>query len=231
MKDFLYEADILHQLKGAGGAPLLYLVGTDSPLILMQFCPFPSLSDILFGREPLSQCEALSIFEATARALQQVHEAGFVHCDIKPDNLLVDTSTGSTKVSVIDFGISSAIGHSPNSILTTTDPANYGYSPYISPELWAGDPVTPASDVFALGFLMKLVLKFVQDRRQDTVDPLVADLCETMGEPDPTLRPAMPQVAAKILSRLSVLKEEEGTHEDGTYDTMEWITEYEEETD
>jgi serine/threonine protein kinase len=85
----------------------------------------------------------MNVFIQTARALQALHEMGYVHCDLKPNNILI--STGG-EVKVIDFGQTCRIGTVKERIQGTPD--------YISPEQVKCEPVTPRTDVFNLGATM-----------------------------------------------------------------------------
>lgn len=85
----------------------------------------------------------LDVFIQAAGALHAMHKAGYVHCDIKPINIMI-TSDGSVKV--IDFGQSCKIGTTKERIQGTPD--------YIAPEQVARKPVTAQTDVFNLGATM-----------------------------------------------------------------------------
>ena len=77
-------------------------------------------------------------------ALQAAHDAGVIHRDVKPGNILV-TPDGDVKIT--DFGIARAT----NSVPLTQTGAIMGTAYYISPEQASGQSVTPASDVYSLG--------------------------------------------------------------------------------
>src|SRR5437868_2677841 len=91
-------------------------------------------------RPPKSILETIDIFVQVAQGLQAMHTLGFVHCDIKPNNIL-RSDTG--KVKVIDFGQSCKIGTIKERIQGTPD--------FIAPEQVARRPVTIQTDVFNLG--------------------------------------------------------------------------------
>jgi len=84
--------------------------------------------------------DVLDIFTQAAAGLKSMHQLGFVHCDIKPNNILRNAA-GAVKV--IDFGQSCKIGTIKERIQGTPD--------YIAPEQVARRPVTIATDVFNLG--------------------------------------------------------------------------------
>jgi len=91
-------------------------------------------------RPPTSLTETLDIFIQTAQGLKALHSMGYVHCDIKPNNIL-RSEPGDVKV--IDFGQSVRIGTIKERIQGTPD--------YIAPEQVARRPVSVQTDVFNLG--------------------------------------------------------------------------------
>jgi len=103
----------------------------------------------LFDGTPLDQqkmhnlLKLVGCFIATAKALHAIHLAGYVHCDLKPNNILL-SSDGVTKV--IDLGQACPIGTKKERIQGTPD--------YISPEQVRCEPVTPKTDVFNFGATM-----------------------------------------------------------------------------
>jgi serine/threonine protein kinase len=117
------------------------------PWFVMELVAGPSLADILLDG-PLDRAEAARVGAGIARALAHVHALGIVHRDVKPANVLL-TPSGSAKLA--DFGVARAIGghHS----LTQTGYA-VGTAAYLAPEQVTGEPVTVASDVYALGLVL-----------------------------------------------------------------------------
>ena len=91
----------------------------------------------------LSLVDVLLVFRMVANGLNAMHQQGFIHCDIKPNNILMSTS-GSIKI--IDLGQSCRIG--------TTKPRIQGTPDYIAPEQVRRKPLSPQTDIFNLGATM-----------------------------------------------------------------------------
>jgi len=82
-----------------------------------------------------------------ADALEAAHERGIVHRDVKPSNVVL---TPGGEVKVLDFGIAAAADETHS----TTGSGLYATVAYVSPERVAGEPATPASDVYSLGAVL-----------------------------------------------------------------------------
>jgi eukaryotic-like serine/threonine-protein kinase len=103
------------------------------------------LMDIFDGtsldiQRPVSMSSLIRIFSQVAQGLSALHKMGYVHADIKPNNILVDDAG---KVKIIDFGQSCAIGTVKARIQGTPD--------YIAPEQVNRRALTPSTDIFNLG--------------------------------------------------------------------------------
>lgn len=107
------------------------------------------LSMEYFEGKNLENCSTLSlgdvllVFRMVASGLNAMHQHGFVHCDMKPNNILIN-KTGSIKI--IDLGQSCKIGTVKQRIQGTPD--------YIAPEQVKRKPMTPKTDIFNLGATM-----------------------------------------------------------------------------
>lgn len=91
--------------------------------------------------------QAVSVFYQVAEALQHMHERGFVHADMKPNNIMVDDDG---RVKVIDLGQSCKIG--------TIKPRIQGTPDYIAPEQVHRRAITPKTDIFNVGAALYWVL-------------------------------------------------------------------------
>ncbi|KAG7173096.1 Casein kinase 1-like protein 4-like 2 [Homarus americanus] len=96
-----HEARILHELAGAGGAPLLFGVTTDPHALVMEFCPGITFTEAL---KQLDKKTCQQAYSSIVTAVQEFHKAGFNHLDLHDDNVLIDTSTAPFKCHIIDFG-------------------------------------------------------------------------------------------------------------------------------
>jgi serine/threonine-protein kinase len=120
--------------------------------IVMEFVPGTNLNSKLQTRGRFTITEALPILLQTCAGVGYAHRAGLVHCDIKPHNFLI---TPDNRVKVTDFGIARALASIHPGEKTDVV---WGSPQYFSPEQAAGDPPSPASDVYSLGVVMYYML-------------------------------------------------------------------------
>ncbi|MFW2512662.1 serine/threonine-protein kinase [Demequina sp. SO4-13] len=114
--------------------------------LVMELVEGEPLSSILEREVTLEEPRLAHILIETCLGLQVAHDAGVMHRDIKPGNLLV---AEGDSVKITDFGVSRATGQTT---LTQTGMV-MGTAQYLAPELALGKPATPASDVYALGII------------------------------------------------------------------------------
>jgi len=125
------------------------------PFLAMELVPGGTLREQM--QQPMSWSRRYRLALDLARGVAAVHDAGFVHRDIKPDNVLLDRSHNAV---LGDFGLarhdSSAssqdakAGTSPSDVDLTQEGATVGTPAYMAPEQMLGGQATPASDQFAL---------------------------------------------------------------------------------
>ena len=148
---FLREAETAAQLSHPNIVPI-YSVGEAEGLVffVMTYISGDNLAKRLHERGVLPVEDVRRIAREVADALAYAHERGVVHRDIKPDNILLDSTTGRTMVT--DFGIARAVSESDNR-LTATGMA-LGTPAYMSPEQAAGDrEIDGRSDLYSLGIV------------------------------------------------------------------------------
>ncbi|MEY2714924.1 MAG: hypothetical protein RIT24_1267 [Planctomycetota bacterium] len=134
-------------LRGDQGFGFLKKPGRDLGLV-MEMIDAPSLEDMLLkGEAKFTIPEWITIFRDVASALVHVHEKGFVHADMKPNNILWDEK--HTKV--IDFGQAWRIG--------SAKPRMSGTAGYVAPEQPLIEQITAQTDVFNFGSTMYRLLR------------------------------------------------------------------------
>jgi serine/threonine protein kinase len=114
--------------------------------MLMEFVDGHSLRQEIFDATgALPDARVLQVMQAVCAALNYAHAQGFVHCDVKPANILIDKSG---RVLVSDFGISRTTEAATATMVGAGTPA------YMSPEQARGENPTPRSDIYALGIVL-----------------------------------------------------------------------------
>ncbi len=121
----------------------------DMSFIVMEFIDGRTLANLLKERGRLSLEETARILGETASALDFAHHKGVVHRDVKPANIMIETGSGSVKVT--DFGIAKSDAFSE----LTAAGSVLGTPNYMSPEQARGDlAIGPRADLFSLGCVL-----------------------------------------------------------------------------
>jgi eukaryotic-like serine/threonine-protein kinase len=111
--------------------------------IVMEYVPGGSLFELIQAESPLSVARSIQLSTQMADALGYGHQHGIIHCDVKPQNVLLDEG-GRPKL--VDFGISRSIA--ATGALTDTITGTAGY---IAPEQLLGERLDARVDIYALG--------------------------------------------------------------------------------
>ena len=174
--------------------------GEEPGYLVSELIDGPDLRHLMDARPRHMLPESALLFGAQiADALGAAHDAGVVHRDVKPDNVLIDR--GAPRVLLTDFGVA----HVGGLDTMTATGAVLGSPAYMSPEQARGDDVGPPSDVFSLGVLLyQLCTGHLPFSGKDPLTMLSAILRGEFTRPtrlDPHVGPALEAVILRCLDR------------------------------
>ncbi|MFB9334072.1 serine/threonine-protein kinase [Actinoplanes octamycinicus] len=177
---FRHEARTMAALRHPGVVPVYDFGDTeDGAFLVMARVAGQPLNQMLAERGQLTVAETMSVVAQAGRALQAAHEAGVVHRDVKPGNLIIEPDG---TVVLVDFGVA----RSANSVTLTGAREVVGTALYIAPEQVSKRATGPAADIYALGAVAYNCLAgrppFLGD------NPLAVALQHVTDEPAPLSR-------------------------------------------
>lgn len=167
--------------------------------LVMEFVPGTDLKTLIKQRGRFTPEEAVPLLIQACAGIGYAHRAGLVHCDVKPQNMLV---TPDQRLKVTDFGIARA--------LSTVHPDEqadvvWGSPQYFAPEQASGAAPSPATDVYSLGVVMYESLTGSLPFRASTAVDLARLHMEAepprLTEMVPDIAPALEQILTKVLSK------------------------------
>ena len=156
----------------------------DQPYVVSEFIDGPSLHDVVVHNGPRGAAELERLAIGTVTALAAIHEAGIVHRDFKPNNVML----AADGPRVVDFGIARTV-NSQESAVTATGMV-VGTPGYLAPEQLTGAPLTPAVDIFAWGATMVFAGTGQSPFEADTLPVIINRILNE--EPDLSALPAGP---------------------------------------
>ncbi|WP_336660126.1 serine/threonine-protein kinase [Leucobacter sp. USHLN153] len=160
-----------------------------SAYIVMELVPGEPLSAIIEREGRLPANRVLGIVAQTATSLQAAHDAGLVHRDIKPGNLLI---TPEGRVKITDFGIARIADQVP---LTATGQV-MGTVQYLAPEQASGHTATPATDIYSLGVV---AYECLAGKRPFTGESQVAIAMAQINDTPPDLPRDIPEPVRNLV--------------------------------
>jgi serine/threonine-protein kinase len=202
---FLRGFKIASTLVHAGIARLVEAGEHDGRLFVVEeFVEGETLSERLHAGR-MSIDEAVRILRECAHALAYAHEAGVVHRDLSPRNLMLDRAG---RVVLIDFGI--AVKPEGTTIPATN--SLIGTFHYLAPELIRGRPATARSDLYALGAIGYHMLTGSPPFAASQPEAVLQHHLQTKPECVRTLRPDVPVKIDRVILRLLAKTPEERFH-------------------
>lgn len=171
----------------------VYDFGSDGEhiFLVMELITGGTLRELLAESGPLPPYGAASIMRSLLTGLSAAHDAGMVHRDIKPDNVLIN---GNHAVKLADFGLVRAASQSAETgkIVGTVS--------YLSPEQVTGEEITPASDVYSAGILFFELLTGCTPFHGDTqIDHAYQRLTEDVPSPS-SLADGVPHLIDELVA-------------------------------
>ena len=163
--------------------------------ITMPYVPGADLATILKREGKLTVPRALGIARQVAAGLAAAHEAGVVHRDLKPPNIMVDPDGNAV---IMDFGIARSVDTAGSTVAGMV----VGTLAYMAPEQARGEQADQRADVYAFGLILTDML--VGRRQSAATSSELAELMARMQHAPPPIRtvdPGIPEAVEHIVSR------------------------------
>jgi serine/threonine protein kinase len=178
--------------------------------LVMEYIHGPTLKQLIAQRHQLQPREVLEIAAQVCSVLQVAHAQGFIHRDIKPQNIMLSRTTaavgagiggGSVLVKLTDFGIVRVVEDQG----LTNSGIVLGTADYLSPEQARGEKLTASSDLYSLGVVMFEMLA----GRPPFVGPTAVSIAmqhasvepPSLRQFNPTVPPAVEQIVQRALEK------------------------------
>jgi ATP/maltotriose-dependent transcriptional regulator MalT len=194
---FLREQHAMGRLSGHPNIVTILQVGTTNtgrPFIVMPYHAKNSLEALIRRHGPLEWHETLRVGVKLAGALEAAHQAGILHRDVKPGNVLL-SEYGEPELT--DFGIARITGGFQTATGVIT-----GSPAFTAPEVLEGTTPTPASDVYSLGATLFCALTGHAAFERQSGEKVIAQFLRITSQPIPDLRErGFPADVAAVIER------------------------------
>ncbi len=162
--------------------------------LVMEYVPGLTMRDLIRKEAPMSPAKALAVIEPVLSALAAAHEAGILHRDVKPENVLL---ADDGRVKVADFGLARAINSETQH--TATGGVLIGTVSYLSPELVVNGKADARADVYAAGVLIYEMLTGRKPHQADSpIQVAYKHVHEDIPAPSASTRGIPPYVDALV---------------------------------
>ena len=177
-------------------------VNRDHGFFIMDYFRAPSLKTQISGNLPETQSRLKRIVEAMCQAFVHMNEKGWLHRDIKPDNVLVNKAG---EVRVIDFSLATRIMTGVMKLVAGKQKNIKGTRTYIAPEIILKNSPTPQSDIYSLGVtIYEAATGAPPFAGLSPSDLLAKHLSESPAPPsviNPNVAPELDALILKLLSK------------------------------
>jgi beta-lactam-binding protein with PASTA domain len=164
--------------------------------LVMEYVPGETLRDVIRAEAPMPPRRALALLDQVLTALAAAHDAGLVHRDVKPENVLI-SPTGQVKVA--DFGLARAV--SSSTAATATAGVLIGTVSYLAPELVLHQGTDARTDVYAAGVLLYEMLTGRKPHEADTPIQVAYKHVHEDVPPPSRLCPGLPSYVDALVAR------------------------------
>jgi serine/threonine-protein kinase len=186
------------------------------PFLVMDYLEGKPLSDVFIEDGVFSVERCIKIFSQVCAGLSHAHQAGVVHTDVKPSNIIVCQVEGVETVKIVDFGIAKLLNGDASSQLSSRAGEVLGSPLYMSPEQCAARTLDARSDIYSTACVIYEALTgeppLVGKSPRDTMHMHVFNTPERIGK----LRPALAQSALLETMMIKALAK----HPDQRYQSM-----------
>ncbi len=164
--------------------------------LAMEYVPGHTLRDLVRAEAPLSPARALALIDPVLSALAAAHQAGLIHRDVKPENVLI---ADDGRVKVADFGLARAV--SAETQHTATGGVLIGTVSYLSPELVVDGRADARSDVYAAGVMIYEMLTGRKPHEGDSPIQVAYKHVHEDVPPPSRLVPGIPSYVDALVAR------------------------------
>lgn len=170
--------------------------------LVMEFLPGHTLERVIKREFPLEPLRVCQIAIQVLNALESAHEAGIVHCDLKPANIMLEKVAGQSDfVKVLDFGIAK-VKESGLEVGPYTQQGNIvGTFDYMSPEQIMRKDLDGRSDLWSLGVILYEMLTRKRIFHDKDAVSIIGRVMQMPLEPPSALAPGVPEVLERIVMK------------------------------
>ena len=206
-----HEAEVGIKMKHDNVIPIVK-VSRDktAPFIIMEFFPAGSLRKRIMSKDPTDKLflidHAKEIFKQVATGLAYMNSNGWVHCDIKPDNVLADSAG---RVKIIDFAISKRVEKGFLAKLFHKRKKPSGTASYMSPEQIRDDILDGRADIYSFGAMLYELTTGRVPFRAATPKELLEKQLVAKVDPPTTYNPDITEEFSKFVVKMLEKKRED----------------------